>query len=76
MAAPPLNPHPIRSLRTRFQGSTVLVVAHRLNTIMDSDLVVVLEAGRIVESGSPAELLARPEGAFRTLFDAQGGGAH
>jgi ABC-type multidrug transport system fused ATPase/permease subunit len=49
----------------------VLVVAHRLNTIMDSDLVVVLDAGKVLEAASPTELLANPAGAFRALFDAQ-----
>ncbi len=59
------------SLRTSFQGTTVIVVAHRLNTILDSDKVLVLDAGKIVEMGSPSDLLANPAGAFRTLYDAQ-----
>ncbi|HNM83416.1 MAG TPA: hypothetical protein PKI77_02730, partial [Mycobacterium sp.] len=38
---------------------TSFVIAHRLSTIRDADLIVVLDAGRIVERGTHAELLAR-----------------
>jgi ABC-type multidrug transport system fused ATPase/permease subunit len=44
-----------------------LVIAHRLSTIRDSDEVIVLAGGRIVERGAPAALLANPEGAFSQL---------
>jgi ATP-binding cassette, subfamily B, heavy metal transporter len=46
------------SLREMGQGRTVITIAHRLSTIADSDLIVVLEAGRIVEQGSHEELLS------------------
>ncbi|MFZ7111732.1 MAG: ABC transporter ATP-binding protein, partial [Desulfatiglandales bacterium] len=49
---------------------TILVVAHRLSTVRKADRVYVLEGGRIVESGSHEELLAR-EGRFRKLHDLQ-----
>ena len=39
-------------------GRTTLTIAHRLSTVANADQVVVLDAGRIVESGTPAELLA------------------
>ena len=39
-------------------GKTVLVIAHRMRTVMGADKVVVLDAGRVVEQGSPAELQA------------------
>lgn len=45
-------------LRTAFDGVSTLTIAHRLNTIMDYDSVLVLSAGSVVESGSPAELLS------------------
>lgn len=48
-----------RALRTEFRHSTVLVIAHRLNTIIDCDLVLVLDHGRVVEVGSPLELLQK-----------------
>ena len=46
-------------LRAVSQGKTALVIAHRLSTVVDAHEIVVLEAGRIVERGPHAELLAR-----------------
>ncbi len=46
-------------LRTVSQGKTALVIAHRLSTVVDAHEIVVLEAGRVVEKGPHAELLAR-----------------
>jgi ATP-binding cassette subfamily B protein len=54
----------LRSDRTSF------VIAHRLSTIRDADLILVMEAGRIVEQGTHDELLAR-RGAYFTLYQAQ-----
>ncbi|KAH8104851.1 hypothetical protein BXZ70DRAFT_1049036 [Cristinia sonorae] len=48
---------------------TVLIVAHRLQTIMDADKIMVLDAGRIVEFGEPKELLKNDAGLFRVLVD-------
>ena len=42
------------------QGRTVLVIAHRLETVMHADRILVMEGGAIVEQGTHAELLARP----------------
>ena len=39
-------------------GKTVIVIAHRMRTVMSADKIVVLDGGRVVEQGSPAELLA------------------
>ncbi|MYF30674.1 MAG: ABC transporter ATP-binding protein, partial [Gammaproteobacteria bacterium] len=43
----------------------VFLIAHRLSTVATADLVVFMDDGHIVESGSPAELMAKPDGAFR-----------
>ncbi|MGY6411424.1 MAG: ABC transporter ATP-binding protein [Alkalilacustris sp.] len=56
------------------RGVTTIVIAHRLSTILNADRVCYLEAGRVVEEGPLADLLAR-RGPFRALFDAQFGGA-
>jgi len=55
-------------VREEFKEHTIITVAHRLDTIMDSDVVLVLEAGKLVEAGPPAELAAREGGAFRALL--------
>ena len=39
-------------------GKTVIVIAHRMRTVMSADKIVVLEDGRVAEQGSPEELLA------------------
>lgn len=45
-----------QTLRTSFSGSTLLVIAHRLSTVADSDLLVCLSKGEVAEVGSPEEL--------------------
>lgn len=60
-----------KSMREAFQGCTVLTIAHRLDTVIDSDRIVVLEAGRVVEQGQPQELL-KLDGAFAALAKSLG----
>ena len=57
------------ALRHHFAQATVLTIAHRLHTVEASDYVLVLDGGRVAEYGPPADLLARPGGAFRALVD-------
>ncbi|EED80206.1 predicted protein [Postia placenta Mad-698-R] len=54
------------------KGTTVLTVAHRLQTIMDADKIMVLDAGHIVEFGKPSELLRIQNGLLRALVDESG----
>ncbi len=48
-----------QSLATLMKGRTTIVVAHRLSTIVDADIICAIEGGRLVESGTHAELLTR-----------------
>ena len=61
-----------RALRVAFAGATVLTVAHRVSTILDSDLIIVMDAGVVGEVGSVDELLGREGGAFRALVEGAG----
>jgi ATP-binding cassette subfamily B protein len=57
-------------LRAMGQGRSVITIAHRLSTIADADRIVVLEAGKVVESGSHEHLLAQ-EGRYAQLWSRQ-----
>ncbi len=59
-----------RVFREEFKNATCITVAHRLNTIMDSDLVLVMDDGRAAEFDKPSSLLSREGGLFRALVDA------
>ncbi|KAL9978592.1 hypothetical protein ACROYT_G016126 [Oculina patagonica] len=54
-------------IRNRFKDSTVVTIAHRLNTIMDYDKVLVMEQGRVVEFDKPEVLLQDKNGVFARL---------
>jgi len=49
---------------------TVIVIAHRLNTVVHADTIVVLEDGQIIEQGTHDELM-RAEGLYRRMWDEQ-----
>jgi len=60
-----------KMVRENFKDFTVLTIAHRLNTIMDSTKVMVLDKGQIVQYDSPARLLDH-DGIFSSMVDANG----
>ncbi|GKZ84939.1 hypothetical protein AnigIFM56816_010499 [Aspergillus niger] len=57
-----------RIIREKFSSHTILTVAHKLDTILDYDKVVVLDAGRIVECGNPHTLLCSDKSHFSRLY--------
>ncbi|QRV86038.1 ABC transporter transmembrane region [Ceratobasidium sp. AG-Ba] len=60
------------SLRTELKNVTLIIVAHQLQTICDADKVMVLDEGKILEFDSPAALLHKQGGAFKSLVDRSG----
>lgn len=56
----------VQEALTRLEGKTVITIAHRLSTIKDSDIIHVIDGGRIVESGTHEELLSR-NGIYKSL---------
>ena len=61
------------ALEAAAAGRTTLVVAHRLATIRRADAIVVLDAGRVIERGTHAQLMKK-KGAYKALVEAQAGG--
>jgi len=61
-----------RAIRIACKDTTVLTIAHRLNTIMDSDRVMVLDKGRIVEFDKPVNLLQNSKSHFTSMVEATG----
>ena len=62
------------ALKRLQEGRTTIVVAHRLSTIVDADVIVVLDKGHVVEQGAHAELLAQG-GVYARLYGMQGAGS-
>jgi subfamily B ATP-binding cassette protein MsbA len=60
-----------KALTNLMMNRTSFVIAHRLSTIRRADAIIVLERGRIVEVGRHDELLARPGGAYASLYQMQ-----
>lgn len=52
------------------KNKTIIIIAHRLETIKDVDLIYVLEDGKIKESGNYDELMLKEDGAFVKLYNA------
>lgn len=60
------------TVRTQFASWTVLIIAHRLNTIIDCDRILVMEAGRLVELDEPHTLLEKADGVFASMVTMTG----
>lgn len=60
------------TIRTELKNSTLIVIAHRLRTIIDFSKILLLEKGRVLEFDSPATLLQNPESKFYALCRATG----
>lgn len=61
-----------RTIRTAFPGCTILTIAHRLNTIIDSDRIICMDGGHVAEFDTPAALLSNNETMFSRLVDELG----
>ena len=59
------------AFRALKEGRTAVVVAHRLTTVMDADQIIVIDNGRIVETGTHWDLLHMPNGKYRELWETQ-----
>ncbi|MBU4609803.1 ABC transporter ATP-binding protein [Achromobacter sp. GG226] len=62
------------AMQRLMQGRTTLVIAHRLSTVRELDRLLVFEKGQVIESGTHAELIARPDGVYRRLLQHQAEG--
>ena len=62
-----------QTVRNAFCDKTVITIAHRLNTIVDYNKIIVMEQGRAEEIGTPFELATNPNSRFRALLQSQEG---
>lgn len=60
------------TLRKKFRTSTVLTIAHRLDTVMDCDKILVMDSGTMVEFDHPHVLLANKKGCFYSMVEKTG----
>ena len=59
-----------KALSALIKNKTVIIIAHRMRTIANADKIIVLDGGKVVEQGSPEELLAN-NGIFKRMVDLQ-----
>jgi ABC-type multidrug transport system fused ATPase/permease subunit len=58
-----------RMIRDKFKNCTVLTIAHRLHTVIDSDRIMLLSAGNLMEFDDPKKLIEKPDGMFASLWN-------
>ncbi|MCS5567472.1 MAG: ABC transporter ATP-binding protein/permease [Pseudomonadales bacterium] len=68
---PQTERHLVHALEDAAKDRLVVVIAHRLSTIRQADLIIFLEDGKIVDSGSEAELMAKSDGPYRAFVELQ-----
>lgn len=56
-----------KTIRREMCGCTILTIAHRINTVMDNDKILVVDAGKVVEFAPPSDLLANNRSIFYSL---------
>ncbi|KAL9224406.1 hypothetical protein vseg_000440 [Gypsophila vaccaria] len=61
-----------KTIREEFKSCTMLIIAHRLNTIIDCDRILLLEAGKVVEYDTPERLLVNEESSFSKMVQSTG----
>jgi len=61
-------------LALRQEGTTVILIAHRMSTIQNADKIIVLQEGKLLEEGSHSELVYKPEGHYRKFWEQQTNG--
>ena len=59
------------ALSKLIEGKTTIMIAHRLSTLRDADQLIVIERGRVAESGTHAELLEKEDGIYKKLYGLQ-----
>lgn len=58
------------TIRSEFSKCTIVTIAHRLNTVIDYDRIILLDNGQIAEFDSPKKLLSNPDSQFYTMAKA------
>jgi ABC-type multidrug transport system fused ATPase/permease subunit len=61
-----------KTIREEFKSCTMLIIAHRLNTIIDCDRIILLDSGRVLEYDTPEELLSNGDSAFSKMVQSTG----
>ncbi|KAJ4703013.1 ABC transporter C family member 2-like [Melia azedarach] len=61
-----------KTIREEFKSCTMLIIAHRLNTIIDCDRILLLDSGQVLEYDTPEELLSNEESAFSKMVQSTG----